>query len=330
MDVIPATPAPDFVGIEEWVNTNPLSLRALKGRVVLLDCWTYTCIFCLRSIPIVRRLNEKYSKYGLVVVGAHSAEYHFATDAPNVKRALERYKVNLPIALDTKNKTWEEYGNTYWPRHILIDSNGLIRYEHAGYGSMHEFEEPIIELLQEAGQNPSTELDEEDPKDEIYDMHGMHFLGISPEICVGYTRLMRFGNNHKAEPNKVNQFKDPAGHQENLVYLRGSWFWDKEGVRYSGKESNSAAVIMKYNAKRVNTIIGTEDGKPARAEVKIDGNYLTKENAGRDVTVENGTSYVDVNWNFMHNLVKTEKPEVHEVEIIPKTNNFVFYTFVFG
>jgi len=152
MDVIPATPAPDFVGIEEWINTEPLSLGALKGKVVLLDCWTYTCIFCLRSIPIVRRLSEKYSKHGLVVVGAHSAEYHFATNISNIKRAFERYRVDIPIALDTKNKTWEAYGNMYWPKHILIDSNGLIRYEHAGYGSIHEFEDAIIELLQEAGQ----------------------------------------------------------------------------------------------------------------------------------------------------------------------------------
>ena len=330
MDVIPATPAPDFVGIEEWVYTEPLSLRELKGKVVLVDCWTYTCIFCLRSIPIVRKLYEKYSKHGLVVVGAHSAEYHFAANMVNIKKALERYHVNFPVALDTKNKTWEAYGNSFWPKHVLLDSNGLIRYEHAGYGSIYEFEGPIVELLQEAGQNPSIELEKQDPLDDIYDLHGLHFSGMSPEICVGYSRLMRFGNSHKAEPSKVNQFKDSGKHLDNMVYLRGSWFWDREGVKYSGKESNNAAMIMKYNATRVNTIIGTEDGKPARIEVKLDGKYLTKENAGKDVMVEDGISYVDVNWDFMHNLVRTEKPEIHEVEIIPKTNNFVFYTFVFG
>ncbi len=330
MDVIPATAAPDFVGIEEWINTEPLSLGQLKGKVVLLDCWTYTCIFCLRSIPIVRRLYEKYSKHGLIVIGAHSAEYHFAANTANVKRALERYSVNFPVALDTKNKTWEAYGNSYWPKHVFIDSNGLIRYEHAGYGSIQEFEAPIIELLQEAGQNPPSELEKEDPDDKIYDIHGMHFDGMSPEICVGHSRLMRFGNSHKAEPNKVNQFKDSGKHMDNMVYLRGSWFWGREGVKYSGKETDNAAVMMKYNAKRVNAIIGTEDGKPARIEVKLDGNYLTKENAGKDVTIDNDISYVDVRWDFMHNLVKTETPEMHEIEIIPKTNNFVFYTFVFG
>lgn len=330
MDVIPATPASDFMGVEGWENTQPLSLKSLKGKVVLLDCWTYTCIFCLRSIPIMRRLYEKYSKHGLVVVGAHSAEYSFAVNSSNIKKALARYKVNFPIGLDTKNKTWEAYGNMYWPKHILIDANGFIRYEHVGYGSIAEFEDPIVELLQETGYNPPTELDEKDPEDEIYDMHGMHFVGISPEICVGYTRMRRFGNNHSAEPNKVNQFKDSKTHVENAVYLHGSWFWDRECVKYSGKDGKNAAVIMNYNAKRVNTIIGTDDGKAARIEVKLDGNYLTKENAGHDVNLKDGVSYVDVTWDFMHNLVKTENPENHEVEIIPKTNNFVFYTFVFG
>ncbi|MGH9909966.1 MAG: redoxin family protein [Nitrososphaerales archaeon] len=330
MDVIPATPASDFMGVEGWENTQPLSLKSLKGKVVLLDCWTYTCIFCLRSIPIMRRLDEKYSKHGLVVVGAHSAEYSFAVNSSNIKKALARYRVNFPTALDTKNKTWEAYGNMYWPKHILIDVNGFIRYERVGYGSIAEFEEPIIELLQEAGYNPPTELDEKDPYDEIYDMHGMHFVGISPEICVGYTRMRRFGNNHSAEPNKVNQFKDSKTHVENAVYLHGSWFWDRECVKYSGKDGKNAAVVMNYNAKRVNTIIGTTDGKPARIEIKLDGNYLTKENAGHDVNLKDGISYVDVTWDFVHNLVKTENPETHEVEIIPKTSNFVFYTFVFG
>jgi thiol-disulfide isomerase/thioredoxin len=330
MNIIPATLAPEFMGIEGWANTEPLSMSSLRGKVVLIDCWTYTCIFCLRSIPIMRRLREKYANHGLVVASAHSAEYHFAVDVSQVKRALERYKVDFPTAFDTTNKTWEAYGNMYWPKHILIDANGFIRYEHAGYGKIAEFEDSIIELLQEAGYSPPTEIDEEELRDEIYDIHGMHFPGMSPEICVGHTRLRRFGNTHGAEPNKVNQFKDSGTHLENLVYLRGSWLWDREGVRFAGKEDNSAAVMMRYHGTRANTIIGTSDGKPARIEVKLDGTYLTGENAGYDVIVKDGISYADVSWNFMHNLIKTEKPETHEIEIVPKSNNFVFYTFVFG
>jgi thiol-disulfide isomerase/thioredoxin len=141
MDIIPAIPAPEFKGIRIWANSKPLSIKDLKGKVVLLDCWTYTCIFCLRTIPVMERLQKKYSRYGFQVIQAHSTEYEFASDIQNIHKALSRYNVNnIPVAFDTNNKTWEAYGNMYWPKHVLIDHNGFIRYEHAGYGAIEEFE----------------------------------------------------------------------------------------------------------------------------------------------------------------------------------------------
>jgi len=332
MDVIPATPAPEFKDITGWANSDPLSIKGMKGKVVLLDCWTYTCIFCLRTIPVMRRLRQKYDKYGLRVVQAHSAEYHFATDHANIRRALARYNVDMPNAFDTGNKTWESYGNTYWPKHVLIDHNGFIRYEHAGYGGIADFEEMVVELLEEAGKKPSEEKDQDDPKDEIFDTYGMHFHGIAPEICVGYSRLRRFGNNQTLKPDAANIVVDPGSHDVNVVYLRGKWVWQREGVQYSpgGKEQNPA-VIMNYNAaKLVHGIVGTSDGKAGRVEIKLDGNYLTKEQLGKDTRLDGSSSVADIQWPFMHNLVRTDKPEMHEIEIIPRSDNFVFYTFVFG
>jgi thiol-disulfide isomerase/thioredoxin len=332
MEVIPASPAPEFKDVTGWANSQPLSIKGLKGKVVVLDCWTYTCIFCLRTIPVMGRLQQKYGKYGLQVVQAHSAEYHFATDHANITRALERYKINVPNAFDTNNKTWEAYGNMYWPKHIIIDQNGFIRYEHAGYGKIAEFEDAVIELLEDAGKKPVEERDQEDPKNEILDTYGMHFHGIAPEICVGYSRLRRFGNNQTLKPDTANIVVDPGSHDVNTVYLRGKWIWQKEGVQFSpgGKEQNPA-VIINYNAgKRVHAIIGTSDGKPGRIEILVDGNHLAKEQLGYDSKLQGGISIADIEWPFMHNLVKTDKPETHEIEIIPRSDNFVFYTFVFG
>jgi thiol-disulfide isomerase/thioredoxin len=333
MDIIPATPAPEFKEVTGWANSKPLSIKGLKGKVVVLDCWTYTCIFCLRTIPIMRRLQQKYDKYGLRVVQAHSAEYHFATDHANIKRALARYSVTEPVAFDTANKTWEAYGNMYWPKHILVDHNGFVRYEHAGYGGIEDFEEIVVELLEEAGKKPAGEKEQKNPHDEIYDTYGMHFYGMAPEICVGYSRLRRFGNNQTLKPDAPNIVIDPGSHDINVVYLRGKWIWQREGVQYSprGKEQNPA-VIMNYNAaKRVHCIIGTSDGRPGKVEIKLDGNYLTKEQLGRDAKLEgNGVSIATIDWPFIHNLAKTDKPETHEIEIIPRSDNFVFYTFVFG
>ena len=333
MDIVPAVPAPEFKGIKVWANSKPLSIKDLKGRVVLLDCWTHTCIFCLRTIPIMKRLQKKYSRYGFQVIQAHSAEYEFATNIQNIRKALSRYKINnIPVGFDTNNSTWEAYGNMYWPKHVLIDHNSFIRYEHAGYGSIQDFESRVVELLEEADHKPTDDIDTLNPNDEIFDTYGMHFYGIAPEICVGYSKLGKFGNNQTMKPDKPNIIIDPGSYTDNLVYLRGKWIWEREGVKIclSGKENNPA-VIIKYNsARRVHGIIGTSDGKLGRIEVKIDGNYLTKEQLGKDVKLKDGISFADIEWSFMHNLIKTEKAEIHEIQIIPRSDNFIFYTFVFG
>jgi thiol-disulfide isomerase/thioredoxin len=333
MELIPANPAPEFKEITGWANSQPLSIKGLKGKVVIIDCWTYTCIFCLRTIPMMRRLQQKYGKYGLQVVEAHSAEYHFATDHANIKRALSQYNINdVPVAFDTNNKTWEAYGNMYWPKHVFIDHNGFVRYEHAGYGGMEDFEDVVVELLQEAGNKPVEEEEQNDPKDEIYDIYGMQFYGMAPEICVGYSRLRRFGNNQTLKPEALNVVVDPGSHDVNVVYLRGRWIWQREGVQYgAGGKERSAAVIMKYNAaKRVHCIIGTSDGKPGKIEIKLDGNHLTREQLGRHAKLESEVSIASIEWSFMYNLVRADKPETHEIEIIPRSDNIVFYTFVFG
>jgi thiol-disulfide isomerase/thioredoxin len=335
MQLIPATPAPEFKEISGWANSSPLSIRSLKGKVVVLDCWTYTCVFCLRTIPTLRRLQEKYSKYGLQVVQAHSAEYQFATEHANISKALSRYGVTtLPVAFDTRNKTWDAYGNTYWPKHVIIDHQGFIRYEHAGYGDITELEPVIAELLEEAGNKPGLDYDSKNPDDEIFDTYGMHFAGMAPETCVGYSRLRRFGNNQTFRPDVPTVAIDESStHTDNTAYLRGRWIWRREGVQFApgGKKEQRPAVIMKYNsAKRVHIIIGTSDSRPGKAEIRLDGNPLPKDQLGVDIELENGISTVNVEWPFMHNIIKMERPEVHEVEIIPLSDNFVFYTFVFG
>ncbi|MFL6492344.1 MAG: redoxin family protein [Nitrososphaera sp.] len=333
MELIPANPAPEFKEITGWANSQPLSIKGLKGKVVIIDCWTYTCIFCLRTIPMMRRLQQKYGKYGLQVVEAHSAEYHFATDHANIKRALSQYNIkDVPVAFDTNNKTWEAYGNTYWPKHVFIDHNGFVRYEHAGYGGMEDFEDVVVELLQEAGNKPVEEEEQNDPKDEIYDIYGMQFYGMAPEICVGYSRLRRFGNNQTLKPEALNVVVDPGSHDVNVVYLRGRWIWQRQGVQYgAGGKERSAAVIMKYNAaKRVHCIMGTSDDKPGKIEIKLDGNHLTREQLGRHAKLESEVSIASIEWSFMYNLVRADKPETHEIEIIPRSDNIVFYTFVFG
>ncbi|MGH9979156.1 MAG: thioredoxin-like domain-containing protein, partial [Nitrososphaeraceae archaeon] len=233
MIVIPASSAPEFVGIDKWFNSGDISIAGLKGKVILLDCWTYTCIFCLRMIPIMKQLRRIFSEYEFRVIQAHSAEYKFATKLENISRALERYDIKeIPVGLDSKNKTWQAYGNMYWPKHILIDSNGFLRFEQAGYGNVEEFVEPILELIQETDSSavPDIKKFEISPTDEIYESYGMHFPQVAPEICVGYSRLQRFGNKQTIKKNEVNFIQGNDHHFDNVVYLRGKWVWARECV----------------------------------------------------------------------------------------------------
>ena len=335
MIVIPASRSPEFVGIDIWYNSGPISIAELKGNVILLDCWTYTCIFCLRMIPIMKQLQRIFSEYEFRVIQAHSAEYEFATKIENISRALERYDIKqIPVGADSKNKTWQAYGNMYWPKHILIDSNGFLRYEQAGYGSIEEFVEPILDLIQESDSSavPDIKKFENSPTDEIYETYGMHFPQVAPEICVGYSRLQRFGNKQTVKKNEVNFVQDNGPHFDNVVYLRGKWIWARECVTaLEGTVDKNSAIIMKFNlAKRVHAIVGTTNNKPGRLEILLDGKSLEDDTLGRDARLHEGSSVVDVNWPFIHNLIKTKKAESHLVEIRPLSDNISFYTLVFG
>jgi hypothetical protein len=224
----------------------------------------------------------------------------------------------------------------YWPKHILIDSNGFLRYEQAGYGGVEEFVEPIFDLIQETSGKAVADIDlkkfEGSSTDEIYETHGMHFPGIAPEICVGYSRLHRFGNKQTLKIDEVNFVQDSGPHFDNVVYLRGKWIWARECVKaLDGTVDKNSAIIMKYNlAKRVHAIVGTTDDRPGRLEVLLDGKSLEYNNLGRDAHLYEGSSVVDVNWPFIHNVIKTEKAESHLVEICALSDNISFYTFVFG
>ncbi|WP_458747079.1 redoxin family protein [Candidatus Nitrosocosmicus sp. T] len=347
MDIIPAISAPEFKDINNWNDNSNHSIKELKGKVVLLDFWTYTCIFCLRTIPTIKKIKEEYSDKGLVVVGIHSAEYDFAKNITNVERALKELELNEYITgYDTNNKTWEVYGNSYWPKHILIDRDGFVRYEHPGYGTFDDFKEALNDLLdlpysdaplvQQKGKLSDSQDDlfneNNKEKNEVTKIYGMHFTGMAPEICVGYSRLTRFGNNQKAKIDEYNVFNGPVTVLDNTVYLRGKWKWNREGIKASfDHKEKQPAIIFKYNmASNVNVIVASIDKKPAFANIKLDGQFLTDQQLGYHTKKDSSSSFFEITWPHIMNIVKTSNPESHILEILPTTDNFYFYTFVFG
>lgn len=144
-------PAPEFTGIENWLNSPPLTLASQRGKVVLVDFWTYTCINCIRTLPYVTNWHQKYKDQGLVVVGVHTPEFPFERSTANVQKALERFKITYPVAQDNRYATWEAYRNQYWPAVYLIDKQGQIVYRHFGEGNYAETEAEIQRLLAQPG-----------------------------------------------------------------------------------------------------------------------------------------------------------------------------------
>jgi thiol-disulfide isomerase/thioredoxin len=143
------TIAPEFTGIDKWLNSDPLTLQQLRGKVVLVDFWTYTCINCIHVLPYVKTWNQKYKDQGLVVVGVHTPEYPFERDTDNVRKAIKRFDITFPVAQDNRYATWNAYGNQYWPAFYLVDKKGHVVYTHFGEGDYEQTEAKIKALLAE-------------------------------------------------------------------------------------------------------------------------------------------------------------------------------------
>jgi len=193
-------PAPEFEAIEGWINSVPLTMAALRGKVVLLDFWTYSCINCLRTLPHLKAWDEAYRDDGLVIVGVHTPEFAFERDPENVRRAVRDLGIDYPVALDPDYGTWRAWLNRYWPAKYFVDRSGHLRYAHFGQGDYEESEEVIRRLLAEDvdGALVSAEIEDETPTG-----------AQTPESYLGYERIDRFVGS-RIQPNREAEYEIPA------------------------------------------------------------------------------------------------------------------------
>jgi thiol-disulfide isomerase/thioredoxin len=181
---------PSLSGATQWLNSQPLTPAGLRGKVVLVDFWTYTCVNWLRTLPYVRAWDQKYRSQGLVVIGAHTPEFPFEGDIDNVRWAAKEMDVNYPIAVDTKYAVWRAFDNNYWPAAYIADADGRIRYHHFGEGSYGETEKVIQRLLGEIGQKTDDQLVKVSPRGlEVAADYGTLR---SPESYLGYEKAATF------------------------------------------------------------------------------------------------------------------------------------------
>jgi thiol-disulfide isomerase/thioredoxin len=240
--------APNFAGISAWLNTPgdaPLSLQKLRGKVVLVDFWTYSCINCQRSLPHVEAWYKAYEKAGLVVVGVHTPEFAFEHVVSNVQAETASLGVTYPVAVDDNYKTWDAYDNEYWPADYLIDSKGVVRHIHFGEGDYATTEQLIRTLLRTAHPGVAlpapTEVANRTPSGEL-----------SPETYVGYDRLQYLESNSQVVPNAPSTYQFPAMVQLGGFALSGTWTDHAE----EATAGSDAELELGFVARDVYLVIG--------------------------------------------------------------------------
>lgn len=314
-NIASGTPAPDFTGIDKWLNTNkPLTIAALKGKVILVDFWTYTCINCIRTLPHIATWYDKYKNDGFVVVGVHTPEFQFEHDTGNVLNAIKTYGIHYPVAQDNEYATWNNYNNQYWPAEYLIDANGNIRRTDFGEGGYDQMELAIQTLLKENGQKITTKLSnlsDQTPTAQI-----------SPETYLGSTRMQYYfpsGNLSNGEQN----FTLSNTLDLNSFSYGGIWTITND---YATTSSNSS---LNYNfvASKVFIILRPGSSNSGSVKVYLDGKLIDPSTAGTDV--QNGIISVDS--DRLYNVIDLHgKTESHTLQLNFQNPGIQAYTFTFG
>ncbi|MFH0934194.1 MAG: thioredoxin family protein, partial [Pseudomonadota bacterium] len=260
-----AVMAPPLKGATHWINTPPLSDESLRGKVVLVDFWTYSCINCLRTLPYLKAWDEKYRAQGLVILGVHAPEFAFEKDIRNVERAVRELGVKYPVAVDNDYAIWNAYQNQYWPAHYLLDAQGRIRHRHFGEGAYVETEQMIQTLLMEA--RSDLALDAAPVRVEATGaMAAAAGTERSPETYLGYARMENFVSPEEAHLDASGKYSIPRVLQADQWALGGNWLIGPESAT---AQRGGGAIAFRFFGRDLHLVLGS--GKPLRFRVTLDG-----------------------------------------------------------
>jgi cytochrome c biogenesis protein CcdA/thiol-disulfide isomerase/thioredoxin len=259
---------PPLTGAVQWLNSPPLTAEGLRGKVVLVDFWTYSCINCLRTLPYVKAWAQKYKDQGLVVIGVHAPEFAFERNVDNVKKAIHDLGIDYPVAIDNNYAIWRSLNNEYWPAHYFADAQGHIRYHHFGEGDYAQSEQVIQQLLAEAGH-----------KDVAHTVIDTHAQGVqmaaddadvkSPETYIGFQRAENFASAGGVKADKSYAYTAPAQPSLNQWGLAGTWMVDGE---HATLDSSTGRIVYRFHARDLHLVLGpAKDGKPVHFRVSVDG-----------------------------------------------------------
>jgi cytochrome c biogenesis protein CcdA/thiol-disulfide isomerase/thioredoxin len=259
---------PPLSGAIQWLNSSPLTAQDLRGKVVLVDFWTYSCINCLRSLPYVKAWAQKYRDQGLVVIGVHAPEFAFERNVDNVKRATHDLGIDYPVAIDNNYAIWRAFGNQYLPAHYFVDAKGQIRFHHFGEGDYAHSEQVIQQLLAEAGHANAAAM-VSDTAAKGVQMAADNTDMLSPETYVGYERVENFAGRGGESRDRVHAYAAPAQLALNNWGLAGAW---NVGAEQATLAASTGTIVYRFHARDLHLVLGPgKDNKPVRFRVSIDG-----------------------------------------------------------
>ncbi|MBI3576927.1 cytochrome c biogenesis protein DipZ [Candidatus Gottesmanbacteria bacterium] len=293
--------APDFIPGGQWFNSKPLSIKNLRGKVVLVDFWTYTCINCIRTLPYIKSWWAKYKDKGLVIVGVHTPEFEFEKNPTNVAKAIKDFGLTYPIVQDNDYATWNAYANRYWPAKYFIDATGKIRYTHFGEGNYDESEERIQKLLKEAGL--LTEVSS--TNNPTYTVAAR-----TPETYLGSRRIDRFASPEGIDPNVKKTYSIPKSLPSTFFAYGGEWI---VGDEYA-MPTKGAQLVFHFDSKEVFLVMRPKLDK-GKVKVTLDGKLVSE---------------ITVDTDRLYELVKLEVAGDHTLTLEFLDDNLELYAFTFG
>lgn len=335
-ELTPGTPAPDFTGQHVWINSKPLSLkRELKGKVVLVDFWEYTCINCIRTLPTLKRIYERYKPYGLEIIGDHAPEFDFAYKAENVAAGTRRERIPWPVVVDSDFSIWRAYDSNSWPNKFLIGSNGIIVSQHAGEGRYGELERLIQNEIRKA--NPKVKFPAAwriPPDTEDFDPGRCGTM--SEETYIGTARGSRWGgemaNREGFQPGKTVLYTSTPRTVKRGFYARGLWKNGPDDFEHArGPQAPRDYIGIHYLGREVYAVMNLRSGTSARVYVARDGKPVPPGQRGVDVKADaRGLTYVDVREGRMYYLIQGEDSGRHDLRLLPTDSGVAVNSFTFG
>ncbi len=310
-----------------WFNSEPVPLSALRGSVILIQFWDYTCASCIRSLPYVKEWQRKYKEYGLTVVGVHTPRFPFGQDPEEVERALRRFGIKYPVVMDNVALIAAQYDSRIWPTIFLIDKNGFIRFRKEGEGNYAATEHVIQTLLYDAGVGEELPLPMEAIRD--IDRVGAVCYRATPEIHAGYLRGS-IGNVEGFSPESIVNYVDPGIYLDGRFYAAGDWMNGRDSIRLDQHDGGEGHIILDYQGVEVGGVLRQEGKGKVEIEVRQDDHFLTSESRGEDVRLAaDGRSYLVVSEPRLYNIIKNREYGEHVLKLSSHSNALAVYSFSF-